>query len=56
MMEESLLDFKKLVLLECVFMYFSGDITRKGYDKKRSRLLNPYVNKSPPQQTSGKLM
>ncbi|XP_071149893.1 disco-interacting protein 2 homolog C-like isoform X1 [Mytilus edulis] len=30
-----------------------GDITRKGYDKKRSRLLNPYVNKSPPQQTSG---
>ena len=28
-----------------------GDITRKGYDKKRSRLLAQYVNKSPPQGT-----
>lgn len=33
--------------MKCVF---AGDITQKGYEKKRSRLLAPYV----PKQTPGK--
>uniref|UniRef100_A0A8B9LMF0 Disco-interacting protein 2 homolog Ba n=1 Tax=Astyanax mexicanus TaxID=7994 RepID=A0A8B9LMF0_ASTMX len=36
-------------LLMCVFCFFIGDITQKGYEKKRSKLLAPYI---PQTQTS----
>lgn len=26
--------------------YFTGDITQKGYEKKRARLLQPYLSKN----------
>ena len=31
-----------------LLLYFSGDITQKGYDKKRQKLLAPYKPASQP--------
>ena len=34
---------KNWVILVCKFCTFAGDITQKGYDKKRLKLLTPYL-------------
>lgn len=34
-----------------IFLFVTGDITQKGYEKKRTRLLSPYV----PKQNASKL-
>lgn len=31
------------------FLFVTGDITQKGYEKKKTRLLAPYVPKQQPQ-------
>lgn len=33
--------------LVCFFFFFSGDITQKGYEKKRSKLLQAYLPHTP---------
>lgn len=40
-----------IIRFSYAFHIFTGDITQKGYEKKRTRLLTPYI---PQQQTQGK--
>lgn len=34
---------KKIHYILVLFVFFAGDITQKGYEKKRAKLLAPYI-------------
>lgn len=41
--------FLSLLIISCLLLFVVGDITQKGYEKKRGRLLAPFM----PKETSG---
>jgi hypothetical protein len=43
-------------LREHIFVLFAGDITQKGYEKKKAKLLAPYLNGKAQIQPPSKLL